>query len=75
MFGINKKMYWKGKQVPIKEWIELINNARIEDITQCHVCNVPFKKIDDYTYEPQCNHIKEKLKFTKLMIEQLKKRS
>jgi len=60
--GKVKKMWWKGKQIPYKEWEKKVENCKFKDMLMCHQCLKPFKRIDKYSAKPQCEHYSKSMR-------------
>jgi hypothetical protein len=51
-----KTFWWKGKKITGKQFSEAIKNCKTEDLLRCQKCLKTFKKVNKYTYKPQCCH-------------------
>lgn len=49
-----KQFWWKGKQIPRKEYIRCLKNMTRDDLLLCHICMKPFLKISSHEYKPDC---------------------
>lgn len=50
-----KMFWWKGKEIPKKEYIRCLKNMTRDDLLVCQKCLRPFERVSKWEWKPTCD--------------------